>query len=68
MKTEITRGAKAPRKSRKGIDITPHKGGRTVRLPGGKVTPAEWEPICKQWQASGLSWSDFVIKFTGGTE
>lgn len=52
--------------SRKGIEIKSHKGGRTVWLPTGKITPAEWEVIEKLWNESGQkSWSDFVVFMSG---
>jgi hypothetical protein len=47
--------------ARKGITIKAHRGGRSIRLPGGKVTPAEWAQIETAWKASGLSWSDFFL-------
>jgi len=50
------------RKPRKGLAIRKHKGGRTVRLPGGSVTPQEWERIAAKFRASGLSWSDYIVK------
>jgi len=41
--------------------ITPHKGGRTSRLPGGKVTPDELAALESDRAARGLSWSDYVL-------
>lgn len=53
---------KSKHPSRKGIDIASHKGGRSVRLPGGKVTPEEWKELEALWKSSGVSWSDFVLR------
>ena len=65
IKNEITR----TRKPRKGLAIRKHKGdesgGRTVRLPPGVVTENEYERIASKWRASGLSWSDYVVKHLG---
>jgi hypothetical protein len=50
------------RKPRKGLAIKAHKGGRTVRLPGGSVTEEEYERIAARWKASGLSWADYIVR------
>jgi len=52
---------KAPRSL---VKITPHKGGRTARFEA-RLTPAEKEAIMKVIQASGLSYSDWLVQVSG---
>lgn len=53
-------GRKAPRPSRKGIAITPYKGGRVARFEC-RLTEIENEIITQLVQASGLSKSDWLM-------
>ena len=43
--------------------ITPHKGGRTKRLPTGWCTPDELEKIKKVLAKTKLSFSDYAIHY-----
>ena len=58
---EQKRGSrKAPRPTRKGIAITPHKGGRVARFEC-RLTEAENRVIMQLVTASGLSKSDWLM-------
>lgn len=59
--SETKKGSrKAPRPTRKGIAITPHKGGRVARFEC-RLTEAENQVIMQLVTASGLSKSDWLM-------
>ena len=58
---------KTKRPSRKGIEITKHKGGRTERFEA-RFTPAEKAAIEKKRRASGLSSADWLLQVSGLTD
>ncbi len=41
--------------------IRKHKGGRTKRLPSGRVTEAELRAVMTALAESGLTFSDWVV-------
>ena len=64
---EQTKGSrKAPRPTRKGIAITPHKGGRVARFEC-RLTEAENQVIMQLVAASGLSKSDWLMSMAQPT-
>lgn len=47
--------------------ITPHKGGRTALVPGGRIRPQTLQRIHETMRERGKSWGDLVEeKFSGG--
>jgi hypothetical protein len=60
MEKENKGSRKAPRPTRKGIAITPHKGGRVARFEC-RLTEAENQTIMQLVTASGLSKSDCLM-------
>jgi len=56
-----TGSSNAARKSRKGLKITPHKGGRTERFEA-RLTPEEKRMIVESIKNSGLSAADWLIQ------
>lgn len=49
--------------------ITPHKGGRYARIPGGRIRQQTLDRIHAEMRERGKSWADLVEeKFSGGNE
>lgn len=40
--------------------ITPHKGGRDARIPGGRIRQQTLDNILADKRARGMSWADMV--------
>lgn len=50
-----------PHKSRKGVEITPYKGGRTERFPTVWMTPEEKETFLAILERDGLTPTAWVM-------
>ena len=45
--------------------IAAHKGGRTARVPSGRITPQTLERIMAEKQRRGVTWADMVEEIWG---
>lgn len=48
--------------------IRPHKGGRTARVPGGRIKQQTLDNIHAEMQRRGVSWADMIEEQWGSND